>query len=81
MQSGLKRAATTGGDTSYYVAQSLGVEALEAIAPLAPGSPLCRVYGEGLDGVEMTFKGGQVGTVDFFSQVLKGKAQGSERGL
>lgn len=74
IQSGLKRAVTTGGDTSYYVAQSLGVEALEAIAPLAPGSPLCRVYGQRLNGVEMTFKGGQVGTVDFFSQVLKGKA-------
>ena len=71
--SGVKRAATTGGDTSYYVAESLGVEALEAVAPLAPGSPLCRVYGQGLDGVEMTFKGGQVGTVDFFGQVLKGR--------
>jgi len=74
VRSGVKRAATTGGDTSYYVAESLGVEALEAIAPLAPGSPLCRVYGKGLDGVEMTFKGGQVGTVDFFRQVLKGRA-------
>lgn len=72
-QSKLKRAATAGGDTSYYVAKALGIEALEVVAPTAPGSPMCRVYGDGLDGVEMTFKGGQVGKVGFFVQVKTGK--------
>ena len=74
-QVNLKRAATTGGDTSYYIAQSLGIEALEVVAPLAPGSPLCRIYSGGqLDGIEIVFKGGQVGKVDFFGRVLSGQA-------
>lgn len=71
--SGLKRAATAGGDTSYYVARALGVEALEVVAPTAPGSPMCRIYGAGLDGVEMAFKGGQVGKVDFFVNIKTGQ--------
>lgn len=71
----LKRAATTGGDTSYYIAQSLGIEALEVVAPMAPGSPLCRIHSGGrLDGTEIVFKGGQVGKVDFFGSVLSGRA-------
>lgn len=72
-KSHLKRAATAGGDTSYYVAKALGIEALEVVAPTAPGSPLCRIYGANLDGVEMTFKGGQVGKVDFFTCVQTGQ--------
>lgn len=73
-RTGLKRVATTGGDTSYYVAKQMGVTALEAIGPMAPGSPLCRVYSadRAIDGCEVTFKGGQVGNVDFFSRVLSG---------
>jgi uncharacterized protein YgbK (DUF1537 family) len=72
-QSKLKRAATAGGDTSYYVAKALGIEALEVVAPTAPGSPMCRIFGAGLDGIEMTFKGGQVGKVDFFMGIKTGK--------
>lgn len=73
-QTGLRRVATTGGDTSYYVAKQMGVTALEAIAPMAPGSPLCKVIapGSAVDGCEVTFKGGQVGKVEFFRQVLSG---------
>lgn len=72
-RSKLKRAATAGGDTSYYVAKALGIEALEVVAPTAPGSPMCQIYGAGLDGVEMTFKGGQVGKVNFFECVKTGQ--------
>lgn len=74
-ETGLRRAATTGGDTSYYVAKEMGVTALEAVAPMAPGSPLCRVFAPGsdLDGCEVTFKGGQVGKLDFFKTVLFGR--------
>jgi uncharacterized protein YgbK (DUF1537 family) len=74
-RTGLKRVATTGGDTSYYVAKQMGVTALEAVAPLAPGSPLCKVHSTvpAVDGCEVTFKGGQVGKVGFFGQVLAGK--------
>ena len=71
VRSGVRRGATTGGDTSYYVARALGAHALEAVAPVDPGSPLCRVHTESeLDGIELTFKGGQVGTRDFFARVL-----------
>ena len=70
----LRRAVVAGGDTSAYAAREVGVRALEAVAPLAPGSPLCRVHaGEAwLDGMEITFKDGQVGRDDFFGAALRG---------
>ena len=37
----LRRVAVTGGDTSGVVARHLGINALEMLGPLAPGSPLC----------------------------------------
>jgi 3-oxoisoapionate kinase len=73
-KAGLKRAVIAGGDTSSYVARSLGIEALEMIAPLAPGAPLCRVASPGhpLDGTELNIKGGQVGADDYFDAVRRG---------
>ena len=38
----LRRVCVAGGDTSSYVARSLEIEALEMVAPLWPGAPLCR---------------------------------------
>jgi 3-oxoisoapionate kinase len=73
----VQRAVVTGGDTSFHVARQLGMEALEMIAPVAPGCPLCRAHipGSPLDGMEICFKGGQVGKEDFFGTVLDpGKA-------
>lgn len=73
-QTNLTRAVVTGGDTSGYVARAMGVEALEMVAPHAPGSPLCRILAPNspLHGREITFKGGQVGTTDFFLRALHG---------
>lgn len=72
-QTGIRRAAVTGGDTSSYLAHALDIEALEMCAALAPGAPLCRIYAPGaLDGAEITLKGGQVGDVDFFESVRRG---------
>ena len=69
----LSRIGVAGGDTSGYIARELGITALEAIAPVAPGSPLCRAYGGGrLDGVEFFFKGGQVGKNDVWGTMLGG---------
>lgn len=50
---GLPRAVLSGGDTSGHAAAELGIDALTAIAPLAPGSPLCRAHsgGPGRDGL------------------------------
>jgi uncharacterized protein YgbK (DUF1537 family) len=74
----VRRVAFAGGDTSSQAARALGVESLEMVAPLAPGAPMCRAASrfEAVDGVECTFKGGQVGHDDFFGAVLSGGAGG-----
>jgi uncharacterized protein YgbK (DUF1537 family) len=72
----IRRVAVVGGDTAGQVARSLGVEAVEMIGPLEPGAPLCAVRSrdEAVDGIEMVFKGGQVGFDDFFAAVLRGRS-------
>lgn len=64
----LKRIVVAGGDTSSYAARAMGIEAVEMIAPLSPGSPLCKAYApkSAVDQLQITFKGGQVGKDDFF---------------
>ena len=66
--------AVAGGDTSSYIASQLDIRAVEMIAPAAPGAPLCRVYSEEgtLEGMEIVFKGGQMGGQDFFESVRRG---------
>ena len=64
---GLRRAVISGGDTSGHAGMALGIYAVTALAPLAPGSPLCRAYADDAhDGLEIAFKGGQMGRPDFF---------------
>ena len=73
----VRRVAVAGGDTSGYVARGLGIQAFEMAAPIAPGSPLCRMIapGSAADGREVIFKGGQVGKADFFGLVRAGQEQ------
>jgi uncharacterized protein YgbK (DUF1537 family) len=68
------RVAFAGGDSSSYAARALGVESLEMIAPLTPGAPLCRAHAPGspADGLEIAFKGGQMGTEDYFARLARG---------
>lgn len=70
------RAAASGGDTSGFAMRALGAYALEAIAPIAPGAPLCQVFSTNpnVDGSEIALKGGQMGEVDFFESVRAGRA-------
>ncbi len=70
----LPRAVISGGDTSGRAASMLGIDALTAIAPLAPGSPLCRAHAARADreGLEIALKGGQVGASDFFLAAKNG---------
>jgi uncharacterized protein YgbK (DUF1537 family) len=72
----LTRAVISGGDTSSHAAAQLGIDALTAIAPMAPGSPLCRAHAPQpeRDGLELVLKGGQVGGDDFFDAVRHGGA-------
>lgn len=71
----LKRFVVAGGDTSTTAVKMLRIDALEMIAPLTPGAPLCRVLAPGhyLDGCEVVLKGGQMGGPSFFSQAKAGR--------
>jgi uncharacterized protein YgbK (DUF1537 family) len=64
----IQRVCIAGGDTSSYATRELGVAALEMICPTLQGAPLCRASAPGrpVDGVEICFKGGQVGRDDYF---------------
>lgn len=69
-----QRVLAAGGDTSGHVARALGVHALTALAPVAPGAPLCRAHAAdpALDGLTVALKGGQVGAPDYFGAVKAG---------
>jgi 3-oxoisoapionate kinase len=64
----LRRPVFSGGDTSSQVTQVLGPDALEVVARLAPGAPLCRTLSQSphLHGIEIALKGGQMGDERFF---------------
>jgi len=74
-RSSVGRICIAGGDTSSYAARAMGIEALQMIAPLTPGAPLCRAHAPGspVDGCEVVFKGGQVGAENYFEIVKRGK--------
>jgi uncharacterized protein YgbK (DUF1537 family) len=78
----IRRVAVVGGDTVGDVARSLEIDALEMIAPLQPGAPLCvaRSRRGDTDGLEVVFKGGQVGYDDFFGALRAGTANHSTVG-
>lgn len=69
------RLVVAGGDTSSLVARRLGIEAVEMIAPLYPGAPLCRAFAPDspVDGMEINLKGGQVGDAHYFSALRNGR--------
>ena len=71
----MRRIAMGGGDTSGYALTQLGADALSAVAPLAPGAPVCRVHNRAdstIDGLEVTLKGGQMGEPTFFLEAKGG---------
>jgi len=71
----VNRVCVAGGDTASYAALAMGIQALEMIAPLTPGAPLCRAHTNHplVDGCEVVFKGGQVGAENYFETVKRGK--------
>jgi uncharacterized protein YgbK (DUF1537 family) len=77
IKTGLRRAAVAGGDTCGYILKQLGIYVLEFIIPLGTAAPLCRASSTmpQFDGMEFALKGGQLGEVDFFASVLKGKQE------
>ncbi len=68
-KTGIRRIVISGGDTSSYAARAMEIDAVEMIAPIVTGAPLCRAYSNNktIDGLEVNFKGGQVGAEDYFT--------------
>lgn len=71
----VQRLLLSGGDTSSAIMQRLDPQALQVIARLAPGAPLCQLLSEKphLRQLEVALKGGQMGSADFFVQALRGR--------
>jgi uncharacterized protein YgbK (DUF1537 family) len=73
-QSLLKRIVVAGGDTSSYAARAMEIEAVEMMAPIIIGAPLCKAISANkfMNGIEVNFKGGQVGNENYFEILLNG---------
>ncbi len=66
----LKRIVISGGDTAGRILKILQVEALQISKSIGIAAPLCYVYSKlpKINGLEMAFKGGQIGKTDYFNQ-------------
>lgn len=69
------RVAIAGGDTSGHALTGLGVTALEAEIELAPACAISRAHADDrrIDGLEVALKGGQMGPVDYFGLIERGR--------
>jgi uncharacterized protein YgbK (DUF1537 family) len=67
----VKRLVIAGGDTAGRIQQFLQIEALQVSKPIGIAAPLCYVFSKKpeFNGLEMAFKGGQIGSTDYFYQV------------
>ena len=62
------RIVVAGGDTSGHVSAAMGIEALSVSQAFVRGAPFCHIHapGSSLHHREINFKGGQIGTTDYF---------------
>jgi len=76
-QVSVKRLVIAGGDTSSYVARELGIIAVEMIAPVFTGAPMCCAFAPNspVNNIEVNLKGGQVGDDTYFGALQLGKIQ------
>jgi uncharacterized protein YgbK (DUF1537 family) len=74
----LRRLLVTGGDTAGRIQSHLQVQALQIAQPVGIAAPLCYLYSgnPALNGLEVAFKGGQIGTVDYFGRVRAAAVRG-----
>jgi len=62
----IRRAVTSGGDTSGHGLGQMGVYALDALSPTLPGAQICTAYSDGFhDGLQIALKGGRWGMQTF----------------
>ena len=73
-QSSVRRIVVAGGDSSGAVGSHLGIQALTLSAAITPGVPLCLAWSThaNRDGLEVAFKGGQMGRNSFYGEVRAG---------
>jgi uncharacterized protein YgbK (DUF1537 family) len=74
----LRRLVIVGGDTAGRVQQHLQVRALQVARSIGIAAPLCYLYSANpeLNGLEVAFKGGQIGTTDYFGHVRSAATRG-----
>ena len=74
-KTGLGRVCVAGGDTCSYSLRQLDIHSLELLMPIAPAAPLCLAFSDNpaFDNLQVASKGGQIGAVDYFIQVLEGR--------
>lgn len=70
------RLVSCGGDTSGYLVRALGAEALLPLGAV-DSTPVCRLQGGGLEGLEVALKGGQIGGADLFERLRLGGGAGA----
>ncbi len=77
---GVSRLLVAGGDTSGQIAEALQITSLEMAGVLVRGAPLCRAASvlPASNGLEVVFKGGQVGGDEFFGLVQRGTPPGNQ---
>lgn len=68
--SDLKRLVIVGGDTAGRVQEHLRIQAFQVARSVGIAAPLCYVYSDVpcVNGLEVAFKGGQIGDIDYFGQ-------------
>lgn len=76
-QTALQRLVLCGGDTSGAVGTALGIERIDYLSPVSPGAPLCTIHTSAPSPRDLTvaFKGGQMGSPDYFERVRLGGAK------
>ncbi len=60
----------SGGDTAGRIQKMLQIEALQISKSIGIAAALCYVYSRlpEINGLEIAFKGGQIGSTDYFNQ-------------
>jgi 3-oxoisoapionate kinase len=69
----VRRLILSGGDTAGRITQTLGIWALQVGRSVGVPAPLCYVYSTSpeMNGLQVAYKGGQVGGDDYFDQVRR----------
>ena len=71
----LKRLVVMGGDTSGRVQKYLDINALQVAKSIGIAAPVCYAYSRKkyINGMEIVFKGGQIGSVNYLGEVQNAK--------